>query len=312
MTRFKDLLYSLTTVLVRYHDSQSGVDKLIVESDTQQIKTKSRRHAIEIINNTSKPCDKVLDGLIMACTKNYPDRRPFLHFLRQEINFLNAMQNKSTSFEADKLEELKRQLTLLVIDFQSLLKTTKTVNYLVTCSKENNERTPSAVQISLTGLINNSYLGNTLCNSGTILKEELFDRFSISLTWTPDEIGELMNAICDEHQNTLLVPELTKQSKQLSEKNRELIEKVSPMQQRIDELEKTLKEREDALKARDESIKNLEQRVSDLSKPAPSRRVPFNIHGLNAGFFGPNFLTRGSAAGNSPAPQSSTPFDQPD
>jgi hypothetical protein len=312
MTRFKDLLYSLTTVLVRYHDSQSGVDKLIVESDTQQIKTKSRKYAIDIINNPNKPCDKVLEDLINSCTKYYPDRRPFLHFLRHEIDFLKAMQTTNSSFETGKLEELKRQLRQLVIDFQYLLKTTKSVNYNVTCSKKDNERTPSAVQISLTGLVNNSYLGNTMCNSGTILKEELFDRFSISLTSTPEEIGELMNAICDEHQNTLLVPELTKQAKQLSEKNSELIEKASPMQLKIEELEKALKEKSETLKARDEVIKNLEQRVSDLSKPASSRRAPFNAYGLNPSFFGPNFLTRSPTAGNALAAQSSTPFDQPD
>lgn len=49
MTRLECLLYSLTAVIIRYHDIQSNVKPLVVASDLETLREKSLACAKEII-----------------------------------------------------------------------------------------------------------------------------------------------------------------------------------------------------------------------------------------------------------------------
>ena len=68
-----------------------------------------------------------------------------------------------------------------------------------------------SAKIDLSGLKNDSYYGNKLCFSGDLLTEVL-DRFIISSNSTDEEINKFAEELCTEHQNSLLVIELTQKN----------------------------------------------------------------------------------------------------
>ena len=112
MTRLEDLLYSLATVIVRYHDSQLKLGKLIVESDKHLGKVKSRACAVEIIQGKEIDYITRLNTVIFNCTKkiNYTEREPLLHFLLHEIIFLKSPCYFSPLFAAHCFIKMKETL----------------------------------------------------------------------------------------------------------------------------------------------------------------------------------------------------------
>lgn len=210
MTKLDELLYSLTSVLVRYHDSQSGVKKLIIETDPHLLRKKSRACAIAILLNKEIDFKTRMGELIKECTNGYPARSPFLFYILHEITFLNSLHDKTQSFSSSQLEDYKNQLTQLLIDLKQLLTTTKGTTYNVKYSE-------TGAVIALSGLTNDSYLGNSLCNSGLLIKEEILDTFNISASHSNEEIKVIAEGLCSEHQNTLLIPELQNQLAQSTE-----------------------------------------------------------------------------------------------
>ncbi|MBL7479835.1 hypothetical protein [Legionella bononiensis] len=207
MTRSEDLLYSLTTVIIRYHDKQSGVKILVAESDESVVRKKSRSLAKRIINDNKTDFKTRLEYLIKECTESHADRRPFLSYLLNEIISLKSITDQKTSFSPIQYEEYKKQIAQLLIDFKQLLSNSKGTTPMITQHKT---ATSSGGRTSLEGLIDDSYLNRgQLCNSGLFLKEEILDRYNLTIDSSELEINEFAQQLCQEHQNALLIPELT-------------------------------------------------------------------------------------------------------
>lgn len=230
MTKLEDLINSLATVIVRYHDTQRGVTPLVVELDPILLKKRSRIYASDIIKMDVK-FDEKLTSIIIACTKGYPERKHFLTFLLNEITFLKTQRNRKESFTPEQLEKFQQQVNQFLIDCKQLLKTLKDKVYKVTYSSIEIE---GRSRVDLNGLINNAYLnaylGNHFCNSGLILRDEVLGRFNLTEDSSDEEISEHASSLCMEHQNALLVSELKAQKLELKSQKATLELTVSELE----------------------------------------------------------------------------------
>lgn len=283
--RIEELLYSLTTLLVRYHDSQRGVTKLISGKD--DLRKKSRTCAVDIILDKDKDYKVRLDELIKECTDGYPGRRPFLHFILHEINFLKSMLDKKTSFTPDELKDYKAKISQLLIDCKSLLQTPKSKTCEVTHSKFDNGTDAS---IALSGLINDGYYGSDLCNSGNLLIEEVLETLNITVSDKDEDLRTMAEQLCSEHQNALKVPELEARNEALS----------NQAQQHARELEKLAQSHLETSKKQDEEITRLRQQLSDYRNGIVTNRLPLGLAGIGASstFFGLNRFAQTRGMGN--------------
>jgi hypothetical protein len=262
--RIEELLYSLTTLLVRYHDSQRGVTKLITGKD--ELRKKSRTCATEIILDKDKDHKVRLDELIKECTDGYPGRKPFLHFILHEINFLKSMLEKKSSFTPDELKDYKNKVLQLLIDCKTLLQTPKSKTCEVTHSKFDNG---TDATIALSGLINDGYYGSELCNSGNLLVEEVLGTLNITVSDKDEELRTIADQLCSEHQNALKVPELEAQNV---------------------EQKKALEDSGQTTKKQDDEIARLRQQISEYRNGIVTARLPLGMAAatLPASFFGLN------------------------
>lgn len=279
MTRLEDLLYSLTTVLVRYHDSQSSVKKLIAEKDVHELRKKSRNCAINIIQDKETDFKIRLEELIKECTDGYPGRKPFLHFLLHEINFLKSLLDKKQSFNPEELKEYKNQISQLLVDFKTLLLTPKSKTCEVKHSKSG---AYAKATIALSGLKNDSYYGSDLCNSGGLLKEEALDMLNIAISYSDEEIRVIAEQLCLEHQNALKVPELEAQTECLLKATEEHQQGFESKRQKL----------EDTIKNQEDEIGRMRQQISEYRNGVVTPRLPLAMsgigYGINNSLFGLN------------------------
>lgn len=229
MTRLEELLYSLTAVIIRYHDSQPKVKKLIVETDAEASQEKYLTCAKEIIQNQAIHFKIKLNNLIKHCADS--GRRPFLYYLLHEVISLKTLLDKEGSFDSAQLEEYKNQISQLFIDLKLLLDTPKSKTYTVTYSKTKD--TPQTL-IALSGLSE----GYGLCNSGEILKGGVLKRFGITTHSTKDALKSIAEQICMEHHRNLLVPELQAQVAEHKKTNIEQEQKLSSLSMQQQEKQK--------------------------------------------------------------------------
>lgn len=219
MTKLEELIYSLATVIVRYHDSQPKVNKLVAEIDPIILRKKSREYAIGIVQSKEPKFDQQLRVLIDACTKGYPARKHFLTYILHEIMFLKSQLEKKAPFTEQEFEAYQNQVAQLFIDLRQLLKTQKGATYRVTFSDLDSE---SPTSIDLSGLINDAWVGNKHCNSGLFVNEEVLGRFHMTEDYTDDEIREIAVSLCTENQNALLVTQLQSQKVEWAAQKQEL------------------------------------------------------------------------------------------
>ncbi|CZG60477.1 TPA: hypothetical protein JBD88_01580 [Legionella pneumophila subsp. pneumophila] len=279
MTRLEELLYTLTSVIIRYHDSQPKVlNKLIVESNPILLRRKALALAKEIIQDKDIECKGRLEELIQNCTKGYPDRKPFLYFILNEVLFLKSMLDKKSSFEPSKLEGYKKQIAQLLIDLKQLMITPKSKTYEVkyTSATENSE-----TSISLSGVKNDGYVGGEFCNSGNLIKEEVLEALNIHINSkntaecsSDEEIKALAESLCLEHQNALLVPELSEKARILTESSQEQENELVTKTKQIETDKKTILEQQATIQEKDKEIEALKEKISDLTRTAP--RPVFN------------------------------------
>jgi hypothetical protein len=290
MTRFEELLYNLTAVIIRYHDKQSS-KPLIVESDKGELRKKVHASAVDIIKSTKTDFKTRLDELIKTSTDDSSStRRHFLKYILHEIIFLKAQLDRKSSYEPEQLDELKKQISQLFVDFKKLMTTLKST----TCTVHHSEVGPKeAPAIALSGLINTGYTGGELCNSGIYLNEEVLTPFSIYTNSSQKEINAVAEQICTELQNALLVPELKQKAIELSSTSSEQQKSLKLLTSQNQELENKLKEalakqkvlagtlllekskakkREDELSIanfdQEKVISQLKQKIVDLSEQA--------------------------------------------
>ncbi|WP_240610475.1 hypothetical protein [Legionella qingyii] len=191
MTRLEELIYSLTAVIVRYHDSQPKVKKLVSETNEELLREKSLIRAKEIIQNKEVHFKIRLNELIKQCSDS--GRRPFLYYILHEISSLKELLDKTGSLEPAKLEEYKNQIFQLLVDLRELLDTPKHKTYRMTYSKSEDTK---EMTIGLSGLKNDGYIGGELCNSGDILNDSVLRSFNISTQTSNARISDIAEQIC--------------------------------------------------------------------------------------------------------------------
>jgi hypothetical protein len=270
MTRLEDLLYSLTSIIVQYHDSQSSVTKLVEASDKSTLQKKSRELAIDFIEDRIKLKGFVkgnvnanLEKLIKDCTNGYPDRRPFLYFILHEINFIKSIRDYKAPIDAMRLEKYKLQISQMLINFKCLLTTPKSKMVQIKRSKIDDE---TDAVVSLSGLKSDAYLyGGEYCNSGSLVKEDVLDRLNILVSNTSEEILQVASKICAEYQNTLLVPYLQAENRRLMEEAEKAKSESSLSSGSLKEREKTIQSQLSKIQELEKTVETLKVRVSDLS-----------------------------------------------
>lgn len=268
MIRLEELLYSLTTVIVRYHDSLAA-KKLIIAKDKPEARLKSRDFALEIIKDKNNDFHLKLGEIIKNCTEGYPGRRPFLNFLLNELVLLHSFLNKKESFSEEDLVKYKDQVFRILMDFKGLLSTTKSKTFEVTQHKT--EMCPGGL-IALSGCINDGYTGNDLCNSGIFLKEEVLDILNISIGFSEEIVKEFANRICTEHQNALSVPELKTENQRLKQQMSEqehVVEsedqtlklKLAEQAGKLNDQDVLIRQQQEQIKQQAEQIKQQEEQA---------------------------------------------------
>ncbi len=231
MTRLDDLIISLATILVCYHDSQSQVIKPRITED-DEFRNKSRHYAVELLKDADYVAE--IDNLNKACTSRYKGRLHFLDFIKDTIFSLKEKQNKDTPFDDNELEVYTKDIARLFIDFRELLKITKSKTYDVQLKQVNSE----ATSISLPGLIDDSYTSSftsfispskeeRLCTSGKLTTKILLDRFNIKATSSNEEMHQIAKILCQEHQDSLLAKENQKIKAELEQSQRKVAEQES-------------------------------------------------------------------------------------
>lgn len=244
MTRLDDLIISLATILVCYHDSQK-INPCITETDPS--KNKSREFAMTLL--TTVDYENKIDQLNKECTVGYKGRLPFLDFIKDKITTLKTKQAREKPFDANELELYTNDIARLFIDFRELLKITKSKNHDMRSAK-----------ISLPGLIDDSsftsisssltsFLSSDkkviLCNSGTLTTEILLDRFNVKATSSNEEMQQIAKILCQEHQDSLLAKENQKIKAELEQ----FQHRIAEQQQVIEALEQKSIEQQSAIEA---------------------------------------------------------------
>lgn len=211
MTRLEDLIYSLATVLVRYHDSQ-GLTVNLIDEPNESLKTlKSRKLAISIVTSDSLKFEDKLKELISNCTIKYPDRQHFLTYILNELIVLKEFHDSNTVMDHNSLLQYKSLVFQMINQFKQLLliKKNETTAIKYSALPGNN-----GADITLNGLINTAYVGSYFCNSGILLLTEVLNRLNLSDKSLVEELECAAQDIITEHQNALLAKktfELTNQ-----------------------------------------------------------------------------------------------------
>lgn len=262
----EELINSLGTVLIRYHDFQKNVIVCVKESDQKSaaFKKAAREYAIKLLQ--ADGFEQEFGKLNIECTKDYKQRLDFLDFIKNELTILKKLLAQEIPFSASALDEYKQKIALLFIDLKQLLNVKKSASHQVQDRRLNG--TPLTT-IALNGFIDegySSYINGPICFSGILIKEELLNRFNMLATTTDEEIIELAAGLCEEHQNALLAAKLIKIESQLSEVQATL-EKT---QLKLKDTQSTLEDTQSRLKEQQLKIEALETKLAikelELSK----------------------------------------------
>ncbi|KTD45178.1 hypothetical protein [Legionella quateirensis] len=264
MIRLEELLYSLTTVIIRYHDNLMG-KKLITAKDIPEARLKSRELAIAIIQNKDNDLDfsTRLKNIIVNCTAGYADRQPFLYYILNEAVLINSYLNRKTSFTSEEFTEYKGQILKLLIDIKGLLCTKKSGRYEVT--QHQTDMSPKG-DIALSGCINERYVGDYFCNSGIFLNQEVLETLNISHGFSEERFEEFANRICMEHQNALLVPEQQAKILGLEEENSNQKQTIESLSQKTEEAQSSSSVQVDLVKQQEEIIRQLQETVAQQAE----------------------------------------------
>ncbi|KGP64162.1 hypothetical protein EP47_10170 [Legionella norrlandica] len=282
MTKLEELLYTLASVIIRYHDSQPKVlNKLITENNPISLRRKAIILSKEIIQDQDVEFKARLEDLIKKCTKGYSDRSPFLHFILHEISFLKSMQDRKKSFEPSQLEEYKKQIAQLLIDLKLLMITPKSKTHGVTYTKASEDY---ETIISLSGLKNDGYVGGEFCNSGNLIKEEVLEALNIHINSkvpeecsSDEEIKEIASSLCMEHQNSLVVPEFLEANQRLIQINQQQQKVVDTKSEQLQDTNKKILELQAKIEDQDRQIKELDQKVKEPIRPHPVFNPGFSL-----------------------------------
>lgn len=272
-----DLITSLATILIRYHDSQK-INVCIKETELTAVKKASREYAMKLLQ--SEDFDQEFARLNVECTEKYADFRriDLLTFIKDEIKILKEVSMRTTPFSEDdesnsEFNEYKNKITMLLTDFKGLLGTKKENVYEARIKKLND---PIMTKLGLHGMIDSVGVMNMFgmmklksspfCNSGDLTKEELLDRFNLTELSTSSEIRIVAEHICEGHQHALMAA----RHKELQTAIQELKEQHGQEHIRWDVelklLEEKLKEKEEKLQQLQSIINELQEKIAADAK----------------------------------------------
>lgn len=252
-TSLDRLIVSLTTIIVRWHDSQLTHNRLIKENRRNEILniiTQSRSIAEKILeeDNYLEQLDKIITDV-----KNYALRLPLLKYLEHEINVLYKLRSQQEPFTPAELINYKNTLTQLLSDLYGLLKTKKGEVYHVTYSTPLNKSPSEPInKDAIHGLTNDGYTGGIFCNSGDLLLIEI-----ATIIGSEETIRLAAESICNEHQNALLIHQFTSENIQLQKKCDLLTEAFQAYELKISTLNEKLTQAEEVNKELHHSIATL-------------------------------------------------------
>ncbi|CAM2788105.1 Uncharacterised protein [Legionella steigerwaltii] len=264
MTRLEELIYSLATVIVRYHDSQDIKEKLVVAVEPSVLRKKSHDRAIEIIQDTKTDYFPFLEGKIAACTKGYHVREQYLLFILNEIRFLKEQLDRKTPFEPKELQTFQEQLTQLFIDFRQLL---NLKNGMMHPATENSSKGSKLKELS--GLLNTRYVGGKYCNSGQLLIDEVLFVLHMTTEDSNSELKEIAGNICIEHQTQLsLQSEKLKNEAKESEFEKQKLSLLEAQKSELDSAHKLeLLEKDKAHQLAMDELRSDLERIKEAPKP---------------------------------------------
>lgn len=285
MTRLEDLIYSLATVLVRYHDSQGLTVSLVNEQDELLKAQKSRTLATSIINSDEPTFEAKLRELITKCTIKYPDRQHFLTYLLNELIVLKSIHSRTDVVQKEELPQYEALLFQILQQFKQLLTIKKNETTAIKYSTLPGSASGTA-DITLNGLINTAYVGSHFCNSGNLLLEEVLNRLNLTDKSSNEEIQSAAQDMVSEYQNKLIADtaaraqqDLLQQLNSLKAKLEQTDKKNSSLRQENKEQQNIIKELQDKLKALTSEPKQIQTPVTsihDLSLFHTGRNFTFN------------------------------------
>ncbi|MDR3503349.1 MAG: hypothetical protein P4L79_12300 [Legionella sp.] len=267
-----DLITSLATILIRYHDSQK-INVCIKETEPTAMKKASREYAMKLLQSVD--FDQEFARLNVECTKQYADfkRIDLLTFIKDEIKILKEVSLRTTPFlEADdestnsEFDDYKNKIAMLLTDFKGLLNTQKANVYEARIKKFND---PIVTKWGLHGMIDSVGVSNMfgmlksshLCNSGDLVKVELLDRFNLTELSTSTEIKIVAELICEGHQHALMAARHRELQTTIHELKEQHSEERSRLNTELQHLEKKLKETEEKLQQLQNIINELQQKI---------------------------------------------------
>jgi hypothetical protein len=233
MARLEELINSLGTVLICYNEKQ----KINVLTSPDPDRLKARERAISLLQADDFE-KKFHDLNLEATSSKYKDRVSFLGFIKDEIVVLKKLLDRKSPFSNEELDEFKKKITQLFMDFKKLLSIKKTATHTVQVNLLDNQPMTS---LALYGLTESGWTGASLCYSGSLIKEEVLQRFNIKDNASEEDIKEIAEHLCQVHQNALLVSKLKAQQIDIMEVKRE---HQIAIQREVDAHEETKRELE--------------------------------------------------------------------
>lgn len=339
MTRLEDLLYSLTTVLIRYHDYQKNVVKEASDgSDHLEAREQSRLFAKFIIQDTQNNFKKKLNDLIINSTGNgYSQRKHFLNYLSTELVFLKNLIDNNNPIGDLRLEEYKDRISMFFKNIRTLLSIEKSKTGPIKLQDIDDEgyvkRTPEPDNkiihktIALSGLINDDYFGGGYyCRSAELLDQEVLTRAHMGIyfdgslhipTCSDEAIAQFVSDLFTEHLNVLLIAQLLPENacqkeiiKKLEETSAEQVACLYQATNEVVSLKSTIDQQQETIKKLVEEVVSLKEKLNNaVSGTFPSVLSTAHILGIHGGLW--KFGTSSRIINDTEAPEKSSSSDSP-
>ena len=274
-TRLEDLLHSLATLLIRYHDAQK-VKRIIEDADPK----KTRAYAIKILHDPDIKFEERFKPIINTFEKIYKERKPFLDFLLNEIIYLKDVLNRKKSFSFEEEGLLKKHLYQMLMDFRQLMLTPNNKKHRVTYSPTKSEEDRDDKDTLLLGMINTARVGRFFCTSGDLINEEILLRLTLGMSdkTTPsnEEVFAIIESLFEEHQNKLVIKELQHEAEKVTdadklaqaqaEKLADATKLVTVQAAKLADVDKFVQEQAAKLADADKLTKTLTERLIEADK----------------------------------------------
>lgn len=273
MTRLEDLIYSLATVLVRYHQIRGFTVSLDNESDKLLKAEKPRTLAASIINSDKPKFKDKLSELITQCTLNHVVRQPFLTYILNELIFLKSIHSRTDVLQKNELPQYETVIFQMIQQFKQLLTIRQDETTAIKYSTLPGSASDGA-NIKLNGLINTAIFGPYYCNSGTLLLEEVFYWLNLTDKSSSDEIQSTAQDIVSEYQNKLIAYAAEQHQQESAEELNSLKERHEGI---LDEKENQIHELECEVTRLQKEIEGLQNGTSRIANTGTFNPLMFGF-----------------------------------